>query len=118
MGSPPYVVVLGSLKSFGVLKSSTTYALEARISFDRTYRRRIRDLLVAADGQPEAANLSTLVQSSRRAKGSPQVRELAARSLLRGLIAPQIVEVFLFVPQQTSTDLRDARSNPTRLFIV
>lgn len=30
----------------------------------------------------------------------------------------RFVEVFLFVPQQTSTDLRDARSNPTRLFIV
>jgi hypothetical protein len=77
-----------SLKSFGVLKSPTTYALEARIPLPQRTGVKSEISSSLQTGSLRQPTLSTLAQSSRRAEGSPQVPELAARPLLRGTVRP------------------------------
>src|SRR5271163_4129516 len=72
-----------SLKSFGVFLNHRPRMPSRHAFLCAACRRQIRDLFVSADRQP---TLSTLAHSSRRADGSPQARELAARPLLRGTV--------------------------------
>jgi hypothetical protein len=120
MRYPPYLVLLGcySLKSFGVFQSSTTYAPEARIPLPQRTGVKSEISSSLQMGSLRQPSLAALAQSSRRAK---VLRAFVNWWLVRcsgGLFDPQIKEVFLSLRQQTWTDLRDARSKPTRFFIV
>jgi hypothetical protein len=97
-----------SLKSFGVLKSSTAFAMEARIP------------LPPHTGVKSEIS-SSLQMGSLRRPTYPRLLTLhVVRKVLHqfvnwrlvrcsgGQFDPEIVEVFLSFPQQTWTDLRDS----------
>ena len=114
-GTPPYVVVFRLLfpQILRCLKSTTAWALEAPTpSPERTDAKSevFSSLQMGSLRQPTRSTL--FAQSSRRAKGPPQVRELAARPLLLGTVRPS-GRRSLSLPSQTNLDRVPRRSIET-----
>jgi len=96
-----------SLKILRVLKSSTAYAVEARIPLPQPTGVKSEISSSLQIGSLRQPSLSTFAHSSRRAEASPQARELAARPLLRGTV-PLLDRRGLSLPSPTNLD-RHAR---------